>query len=93
VSESFIRELKLSFSDILKPNGGIYRSGPLPAEIDEPDICQMPRLIVDFNRIDFGRLKVFIDVINRNQSVISHHRKNFSCSGDSSAYKAFKIQK
>jgi uncharacterized protein (TIGR00730 family) len=65
VSESFIRELKLSFSDILKPNGGIYRAGPLPAEIDEPDICQMPRLIVDFNRIDFGRLRELIDQINR----------------------------
>jgi len=64
IDESVIKQLKLSFSDILRPNGDIYLSGPLPVEINEPDILHLPRLIVDFNRIDFGRLKELIDAIN-----------------------------
>jgi hypothetical protein len=39
-------------------------SGPLPVEADEPEIAQLSRLVVDFNRKDFGRLRSFIDAIN-----------------------------
>jgi len=59
-----VEELKDRFQDILVPGGSIYLSGPLPAEADEPEIANLPRLIVDFNRKDFGRLQYFIEAIN-----------------------------
>lgn len=59
-----VRVLEDQFQDILLPEGSIYISGPLPAEADEPEIASLPRLIVDFNRKDFGRLRRFIDALN-----------------------------
>ncbi len=59
-----IQKLKERFSDILLTNGDILLSGPLPAEADEPEIAHLPRLIVDFNRKDFGRLRSAIDSVN-----------------------------
>jgi hypothetical protein len=65
INESAIKELKVSFSDILNYNGGIYLFEPLPEEVDELNISNLPRLVIDFNRLDYGRLKDLIDVINR----------------------------
>ena len=65
INEGVIKELKHNFSDILNSNGDICLSGPLPEEIDESDIHHLPRLVVDFNRLDFGRLRDLIDAINR----------------------------
>ena len=59
-----IQRLKERFRDILLPQGDIMLSGPLPVEADEPEIAHLSRLIVDFNRKDFGRLRSCIDVIN-----------------------------
>ncbi len=52
------------FADILSPGGGMSLSGPLPVEDDEPQLDSLPRLVVDFNRMDFGRLVAFIERIN-----------------------------
>ena len=65
IHENAIKELKVNFSDILSSNGGLYVSGPLPEEKDEPNIYDLPRLVVDFNRLDYGRLRDLIDAINR----------------------------
>lgn len=65
IDKARIEELRELFSDILRPRGGIRLSGPLPEENDEPDISHLPRLIIDFNRKDFGRLRSLINVINR----------------------------
>ena len=46
------------------PQGEIRLSDPLPAEADEPEIAHLSRLVIDFNRQDFGRLRKLIDVIN-----------------------------
>lgn len=59
-----VMELKERFSDILSPRGSLALSGPLPAESDEPEIAHLPRLVFDFNRQDFGRLRNLIDVVN-----------------------------
>ena len=59
-----VKELNKSFSDILTPKGGIRLSGPLPIEEDEPEIAHLSRLILDFKKRDFGRLKTLIDEIN-----------------------------
>jgi hypothetical protein len=64
IDSQSVEELKDRFQDILTPGGSVYLSGPLPAEADEPEIADLPRLIVDFNRNDFGRLQHFIEAIN-----------------------------
>lgn len=64
LGEGAVRELNGEFKDILMPGGSIVPSGPLAAEEDEPEIAHLPRLVVDFNRKDFGRLRALIDAIN-----------------------------
>jgi hypothetical protein len=46
------------------PEGSIAASGALEAEMDDADIIHLPRLVIDFNRKDFGRLRSLIDAIN-----------------------------
>jgi uncharacterized protein (TIGR00730 family) len=59
-----VEALAGQFRDILVPDGTIRSSGPLPVEADEPEIAGLPRLLVDFNRRDFGRLRGLIDAVN-----------------------------
>lgn len=59
-----IEDLRQRFSDILTCGGDIRASGPLPEEADEEQLAGLPRLVVDFNRKDFGKLRKFIDAIN-----------------------------
>jgi uncharacterized protein (TIGR00730 family) len=59
-----IRKLTERFQDILLPGGKIAPSAALPAELDDADVVHLPRLIIDFNRRDFGRLRSLIDAIN-----------------------------
>jgi uncharacterized protein (TIGR00730 family) len=52
------------FSDILA--SGTFRLGPsLPDEANEPQLAGLPRLIFGFNRRNFGRLRMLIDLLNR----------------------------
>ena len=64
IGPSALKKLKFNFSDILSADGDIRMSGPFAEEMDEPDIRHFPRLVVDFNRLDFGRLREFIDAVN-----------------------------
>jgi uncharacterized protein (TIGR00730 family) len=64
IDQGKMGEMRIRFSDILRPQGEMYLSGPLPEEIDEPEIGHLPRLLVDFKRDDFGRLRELIDAIN-----------------------------
>jgi uncharacterized protein (TIGR00730 family) len=59
-----IRKLKAQFKDILKPGGDMILAAAFPEEEDEPEIADLPRLLVDFNQGDFGRLRQFIDALN-----------------------------
>lgn len=65
VGKELLHEVKKTFSDILTPGGQISLSGPLPAEADEPEIAGLPRLVIDFDRRSFGRLRKLLDRINR----------------------------
>ncbi|GBD98497.1 LOG family protein YgdH [bacterium BMS3Abin07] len=65
IDEEQVRQLKERFSDMLIPGGDMYISGPLPDESDEPDILDLPRLVVDFDRRHFSRLRKFIHEINK----------------------------
>jgi hypothetical protein len=64
LSSNDIRELRDRFHDIIMPEGSIAASGALEAEMDDADIIHLPRLLIDFNRRDFGRLRSLIDSIN-----------------------------
>jgi uncharacterized protein (TIGR00730 family) len=64
IEQQKVEDLRACFSDILKPQGEMYLSGPLPEEIDEPENEHLPRLILDFKRDNFGRLRELIDAIN-----------------------------
>lgn len=64
IERSKVSALKEQFADILIPRGDIRLSGALPIEMEEQEIAHLPRLLVDFNRRDFGRLKALIDEIN-----------------------------
>jgi len=64
IPEQKLEELRDRFSDILKPHGDMYLSGALPEESGEPETENLPRLILDFNRDDFGRLRELIDALN-----------------------------
>ncbi len=64
IGHDAIRELADRFQDILVSGGDIAASGPLDAEIADDDVVHLPRLLIDFNRKDFGRLRSLIDAIN-----------------------------
>jgi uncharacterized protein (TIGR00730 family) len=59
-----IMKLTDQFQDILSPGGSIKASEALEAERDDVDLIHLPRLVIDFNRRYFGRLRNLIDMIN-----------------------------
>jgi uncharacterized protein (TIGR00730 family) len=59
-----VERLRERFSDVLTPGGTIVESPALAAEADEPEIAHLPRLLVDFDRSDFGRLRNLLNEIN-----------------------------
>jgi hypothetical protein len=65
IDQPKLKDLRARFSDILTPHGDMYLSGALPEESDEPENENLLRLILDFKRDDFGRLRELIDAINR----------------------------
>ena len=64
LAEDKLERLRADFTDILVPNGCIIQSGALPEEQNETDLLELPRLQIDFNRRDFGRLRLLIGAIN-----------------------------
>jgi len=58
-----VTRLTREFRDILRV-GVIEQGGALPQEADEPDLATLPRLLLRFNRQDFGRLIQLIHRIN-----------------------------
>ena len=59
-----IQRLKADFSDLLIPGGDLRLSGPLEEEVNEDELTELPRLVVDFNKRDYGRLRQLVDAIN-----------------------------
>ncbi len=59
-----VQKLKDLFHDLLIPGGDLNLSDPLPEEGNEPELGHLPRLVMDFNKKDFGRLRQMINAIN-----------------------------
>jgi len=64
LSGEVVGALREKFGDILAPGGEMVMGSALPQEADEPELAHLPRLVIDFNRRDFGRLRRLIDEIN-----------------------------
>jgi hypothetical protein len=65
VTENLLRTLAERFSNVCV-NGAQFRaSGPLPEEENEPDLKDLHRIVFPFNRTNFGRLRLLIDVVNQ----------------------------
>jgi uncharacterized protein (TIGR00730 family) len=62
--EPMLKRLNAEFSDTLA-SGKIEAVVALPEEANEPEIRELPRLLMHFNRRNFGRLRQLIDAINQ----------------------------
>jgi len=65
IDDDLVQRLNAEFADILR-SGTITQGPALAAEGEEREIAHLPRLIMDFNRTNHGRLRQLIDVLNRN---------------------------
>lgn len=59
-----IETLETEFADLLVEGGRMQTAAAQPEEADDPDLAHLPRLMVDFNNADFGRLRKLIDRLN-----------------------------
>ena len=59
-----LQVLSSEFGEILAPGGSMRLTNALPEEADKPDLLQLPRLTMEFNRRSYGLLKAFIRRIN-----------------------------
>src|SRR5262245_19904325 len=64
LSEATLRQIRSEFADILA-SGTFEQTAALPDEANDPHLAQLPRLRFRFNRHSLGRLRLLIDVINR----------------------------
>jgi hypothetical protein len=63
LSPEKLDKLNADFSDILV-SGSIEQVGMLPDEAGEPELAELPRLKLHFNRRNLGRLRQLIDAVN-----------------------------
>jgi uncharacterized protein (TIGR00730 family) len=61
-TQALIDRLNREFGDIVREE--VRATEALPEESDDPRTADLPRLVFNFNREDFARLRQMIDVIN-----------------------------
>jgi hypothetical protein len=64
LSEGTLDSLRADFTDILV-SGTFEQTAALPAESNDVEVATMPRLKFHFDRRNLGRLRMLVDVINR----------------------------
>jgi uncharacterized protein (TIGR00730 family) len=64
LSQPLMDKIHQEFADILE-SGGFEQTSALPAEANDPHLASLPRLIFRFDRKNLGRLRMMIDLINR----------------------------
>jgi uncharacterized protein (TIGR00730 family) len=64
LGEEFLERLREEFKDIIV-SGTIDQTNALPEEANETHLAALPRLRFRFDRRNLGRLRMMIDVINR----------------------------
>ena len=63
ITDAQLDYLNKNFKDVVI-SGDFERSEPLKEEVNQPDLDHLPRLIFKFNRINNGRLRQIIDILN-----------------------------
>lgn len=63
LSEYAIEKLNADFDDVIE-RGRIVQGRALPEEANEPELAEVPRLILEPHRSNFGRLRLLLDAIN-----------------------------
>jgi len=63
LSEEAMKSLNQNFGAMLK-SGEIEQRGALEEEVNEPDLAELPRIVLRHRRRDFGLLREFINTIN-----------------------------
>jgi len=58
------QDLNTRFADLLQV-GTIEQGSALPEEMNEPEIAPLPRLILTPQQRDYGKIRLFLDAINR----------------------------
>jgi uncharacterized protein (TIGR00730 family) len=61
--DSALKQLNESYTDILQSNG-LQRVDATPQEVEDDDALDCERLAVDFDRTNFGRLRLMVDELN-----------------------------
>jgi len=62
--EEEVEKLAYDYADIIVPEGRVWQSGALKAEANQPEIADLPRLCLDFDRMTYGRLRLLVDRLN-----------------------------
>jgi uncharacterized protein (TIGR00730 family) len=68
LSDKALVDMNKKFADMVR-EGEIIQGNALPAEKNEPEIANLPRLILTPHRRDFGRFRQLIDAINASSVV------------------------
>jgi uncharacterized protein (TIGR00730 family) len=63
LSAAAVAQLNTEFADIVE-HGAIVQREALPEEANEPELAELPRLVLQPHRRNFGRFRIFIDAIN-----------------------------
>lgn len=64
LSQAAVVRLNLEFKDIVK-SGIIEQMGALEEEWRDEDLTELPRIVFRHRRRDFGRLRVFVNALNK----------------------------
>jgi uncharacterized protein (TIGR00730 family) len=70
-SDALVERLNDEFAEILE-YGRIAKAGVHRLESDDEELKDLPRLLLAFNRRNFGRLRQMIDVLNREIGATPH---------------------
>ena len=68
LSTNAVAALNQNFSELVR-TGTIVQCGALRQERNEPEILDLPRLVLTPHRRSFGRMRQFIDAINASETV------------------------
>ncbi len=64
LSPALLESIRIEFADIIR-GGTFEQTAALPAEATDPHLAHLPRLVFRFDRRSMGRLRMLIDLINR----------------------------
>jgi uncharacterized protein (TIGR00730 family) len=65
LSDELLGKVRAGFADILLGSGTFEQTGPTAEEANEPQLADLTRLRFRFDRHSLGRLRMLIDLINR----------------------------